>query len=425
MRQQHYRFAHQHFMQEVLRDGTGWLGRLRSEGANCLIRPWTEAGQGVAPDDMADPMGLDAKPLEHGLDGMLVILPSPNATTECYFAAVVRAADGEVRYFLAERGADGTNGTARASWVEWRQGPGGGVMRIRGQELPSITVDAFEAAIAQELGVVATAGASFGGGAAGGGAFAGVADALAGGHGAPPQPASGGAFGAPPQPPSGGAFGAASAPANGGAFGGVPSAGSASAGAFGGSVQASSPSAFGGAVKPARKKGIAGKLVGCGCLSVIGLAVVLGGVALYLEEGVNLSEPGDEVKTVTIQPNVPFSFTYKWDGTNYASSDVWAVVDGTKEGSNFRLKGKMGCARFDEPELRDVTVALSGSSYRVANRKDRGTDFTAWLRVHDDYARASSTPFKCAGMLTADQGTIKKVRLVVTQRQRPSDWIAF
>lgn len=178
-------------------------------------------------------------------------------------------------------------------------------------------------------------------------------------------------------------------------------------------------------MKPARKKGIAGKLVGCGCLSVIGLAVVLGGVALYLEEGVNLSEPGDEVKTVTIQPNVPFSFTYKWDGTNYASSDVWAVVDGTKEGSNFRLKGKMGCARFDEPELRDVTVALSGSSYRVANRKDRGTDFTAWLRVHDDYARASSTPFKCAGMLTADQGTIKKVRLVVTQRQRPSDWIAF
>lgn len=34
-------------------------------------------------------------------------------------------------------------------------------------------------------------------------------------------------------------------------------------------------------------------------------------------------------------------------------------------------------------------------------------------------------PSRCTGVVTADQGTISNVKLVVTQTQRPSDWIAF
>lgn len=386
-------------MQRVLSDPEGWLQRLRTEGGNALMAPWTEAGQGVGPSDMVDPMGLDARPMEQGLDGMLVTLPAPMAPTECYFVALLRAPDG-VRYFLAEMTSSGV------CWAEWKRAPGGGVMRIRGEDLAAPTVEAFARAIAQEAGVtpggVAPAPAA-------GGAFAGVAEGLSGGA------STGGAFGSPP---SGGAFGAVptSAQPSGGAFG--PTAG----GAFGPAQSVPSGAAFGGAAPP-KKKGMAGKAIGCGCLSIVALFVLIGGWLLYLEEGVDLSEPGDEVKTVAIQPNVPFTFTFTWDGTNYAFNEVWAVVDGTKDGRDFRLRGTMGCERFGDPKLRDVSMDLS--DYEVANKEDRGNKFSAWFRVHDEYATSSSTPFKCGGMLSADKGTIDKVKIVVTRRQRPSDWIAF
>lgn len=440
MRQQHYRFAHQVLMQEALANPAGWLDRLRSDGANALMGPWTEAGRGVGPEDVADPMGLDARPMQN-LDGYLVVLPEPADTTECYFAALVRAPDGEARYFVAERTSEASPGQPRAAWAEWRQAPVGGTMRIRGQDLPSVTPEAFEAAVAAEIGVASgAAGSAFGAtpapsGGSTGGAFAGVAEGLAGGsssggYGAPPGSPTGGAFGGAAQPSSaGGAFGAAPSPppagsATGGAFGAAaaPAAGPPAGGAFGAPAQAGAPGAFS---PPAKKKGIAGKLVGCGCLSIIGLVVLGGGLIFYLEEGVEFDEPGDEVKIVNVQPNIPFTFTYKWDGTNYASTDVWAVVDGTKDGRDFRLKGQIACARHSKPRLKDINISLDGSPYQVARREDHGKSFTAWFRVHDDYARASSKPFKCGGMITADKGTVDKVKIVVTQTQRPSDWIAF
>jgi hypothetical protein len=120
---------------------------------------------------------------------------------------------------------------------------------------------------------------------------------------------------------------------------------------------------------------------------------------------------------------LPFTVSFTWDGTNYASNDLWLVVDGTTEGGQFKVKGRAGCTRSGTPDLRDFDESLSG--YNVSNVERTGSNFTAWIRIHDEYARGSSTPFKCGGVVLPEKGTIKRAKIVVTQRQRPSDWIAF
>lgn len=155
MRQQHYRFAHQVLMNAVLRDPFAWFSAVPIRGQAMVRDAWAAAGEGLGPQDCADGSTLAIAPISPspGIDAAVITLPAPLAPTECYFIAVVRVGGNAPRYFVAERGVDGEGGVQRAYWAEWKQAPGGGIMRIRGADLPAITPDAFVgAAIAESSG---------------------------------------------------------------------------------------------------------------------------------------------------------------------------------------------------------------------------------------------------------------------------------
>jgi hypothetical protein len=153
MRAQHYRFAHQVLMADVLSDPEGSWTRLSTDGAAVLSKTWQRAAEGVPESEQIAEAGLRAAtvPSPWGSQSILVTLPPPAEPTECHQVALVRGPDGKVRYFVMEQGLEKTPGTPRAYWAEWRLSPGGGQMRIRGEDLRAVDAGAFFEAIAGEL----------------------------------------------------------------------------------------------------------------------------------------------------------------------------------------------------------------------------------------------------------------------------------
>lgn len=164
------------------------------------------------------------------------------------------------------------------------------------------------------------------------------------------------------------------------------------------------------------------KIVGCGCLSLVALVMGCGGFLLYQEEGKGLHVPDSEVASVPITPNQPFEIQFKWEGTGWVFNNIWLVVeDGKKSGGSFEIKAEVTCRTTREE---NVEVTLPG--WRVHNLENVGADgFKAWIYLADEYERSSSRPIACKGMLTPVRGTFTKGKIVVTQRQRPSDFFAF
>ncbi|MEO1271748.1 MAG: hypothetical protein AAFX99_26955, partial [Myxococcota bacterium] len=165
-----------------------------------------------------------------------------------------------------------------------------------------------------------------------------------------------------------------------------------------------------------------------GCLGMIVVMISCCGCAgylLYLEEGIPYGEPtSDEVATAKVKEGKPFKLDFEWDGVNYASHDVWLVVEGKKSDGEFQIQGSMGCTRWGDIRPREFTKSLSDYGVARVKNKSKGK-FSAWIRIYDEYSRSSSTPWSCAGTFKATQGKVSKAKLVVTQRQRPSDFMAF
>lgn len=174
---------------------------------------------------------------------------------------------------------------------------------------------------------------------------------------------------------------------------------------------------------PAQKtKSRAPLFIGCGCLSIILFVLGIGGFILYQEELRGLHVPDTEVASVPVEPDKPFKISFTWNGTGYAFNNVWLVVDeGTTSSGNFIVKGKLACGRGSRPQ--DITATLPG--YAAHNVVQKGGDaFAGWVYLGDEYERSSIRPIECGGVVKAISGTWTKGRIVVTQRQRPSDWIA-
>jgi hypothetical protein len=172
---------------------------------------------------------------------------------------------------------------------------------------------------------------------------------------------------------------------------------------------------------PLRARRPALLLLGCGAL--IGLQLFTSGCMLYYEEegrGIHVPEP--EVASVRALPDKPFAITYRWDGIGYAFNNVWLVVDeGATRGGTFEIRGTVQCSSGTP---RTITTGLSGPD--VHEREDRaGGGFSAWIYLEDEYRRSSSTPITCSGVLHPQSGLWTSARIVVTQRQRPSDFLAF
>ena len=372
MRQQHYRFAHQVLMNAVVSDPEGWWQRLSERGEVVLGPAWSAAGKDLDAADQVEPVGLSVQERADvlGLEAILITLPKPEAPNECFFIALVRRVGGPIRYFVLEKGFDSDDGIPRAFWAEWR-GAAGTTMRIRGEDIPEVTPNGFLTAIAGELEI------------------AGVDAATV------PEPRPGTDSGKHGDTSSWGAPGPYSIPPE------------------------TTPDGAGGG-----KKKLAA--MGCGgCLLVFLALAVAVGYIVYLEEGQPLGEPGEEVKTLTIKPGKPFRLRFIWDGTNYASNDIWLVVKGRKSNGAFKVGGEIGCSRSGKIRKQEIDAGLSG--YGVARKKRRGKKgrFSAWIRIHDEYARSSSRPFRCSGEIKAKKGKIESAKIVVTRRQRPSDFFAF
>lgn len=329
-------------MSAVLRDPAGWWAAAATHGNAMLQQAWAAAGEGLGPEDRADGSSLKIAPMwpAPGIEALLITLPPPQAPTECHFIALVRGAGQPPRYFVAERGIDGEGGVQRAYWAEWRLSSGG-IMRIRGADLPAISAEAFIAAAAQEC------------------------SAPPAGPGAAPWPGS-------PRP----------APL---------------------------------------KKSRAGLFIGAGCLSLFLLVASVGGYLLYQEEGRGLHVPDDEVASEIVTPDEPFKLQFKWDGTGYAFNNIWLVVDeGTTSGGRFAVRGTLSCSGGG----RSKEIAADLTGYAAHDVVMKGDAFSAWLYVHDEYHRSSSRTVECSGVLAPTTGQWTKARVVVTQRQRPSDWFA-
>lgn len=346
-------------MNAVLRDPFAWFASAAVQGNAMLHDAWNAAGAGLEPRDCADGSSLAIAPMSPapGIDAIVITMPVPMAPAECYFIAVVRVGGNAPRYFVAERGVDADGGIPRAYWAEWKQSPGGGVMRIRGADLPAITLDALlSAAIAESSSAPQNAQWQGPPGAA----------QWQGGPGAAPWPA-------------------------------------------------------GNAPAPKQKSRLP-LFLGCGCLSLFLFVASIGGFILYQEELRGLHVPDTEVTSVVVEPDKPFKVQFAWNGTGYAFNNIWLVVDeGTQSGGTFTVKGKLSCSRGSRP--RDIDAKLPG--YAAHDVEQKGGDaFSGWLYLGDEYGRSSSRPIECGGVIKPVMGTWTKGRIVVTQRQRPSDWFA-
>ena len=171
----------------------------------------------------------------------------------------------------------------------------------------------------------------------------------------------------------------------------------------------------------ARARHWVGLLVGGVFLSGI-LFFGSGCMLYYEEEGRGIHVPEPETASIPVWPDTPFAITYRWDGLNYAFNNVWLVVDEGVTGTGaFEIRGKVQCSDGTPREIK--TGLLDGD---VHEREDRpGGRFSAWIYLEDEYRRSSSTPITCSGVLHPISGTWTAARIVVTQRQRPSDLLAF
>jgi len=331
-------------MSAVLRDPSAWWAAAAAQGHAMLQQAWAAAGEGLGPQDHADGSALTLAPVypAPGVEALLITLPPPQAPTECHYIALVRVAGQPPRYFVAERGIEGEGGAQRAYWAEWGHAPGGGIMRIRGADLPAISPEAFVATVAAVC------------------------------NAAPPGPQA---------PPWQG-------------------------------VRPNTPA----------KINRVGLFLGAGCFSLVLCGLGVGGCLLYQEEGRGLHVPDTEVASVAVEPDKPFKIQFVWDGTGYAFNNVWLVVDeGTTSGASFKVKGNVSCSRGSRAE--SVDVSLTGYGAHDVERKG-GNGFSGWFYLMDEYERSSGRPIECSGVIAPSAGAWTKARIVVTQRQRPSDWFA-
>lgn len=339
-------------MHAVLRDPETWWATAQTRGLTMLRQAWVTAGQDLPVQDNAAASKLQIDHLTDvpGVEALVITLPPPEAPSECYFIALVRAPGQVPRYFVAERGVDAGGTVARAFWAEWRQAPNGSVMRIRGEDLPQIDPRALVTAAAGEC-----------------------IDA------AVPTATS-----APTTTPT-------TAPG-----------------------WTAAPTAA-----PPKQRGLARRLA----FPVILLALLAGGGWIYYQEEVRgLHIPGPEVASVAVEPGAPFTVQFKWEGQGYAFNNVWLVVDaGTRSAGDFKVRSTLRCREGGSADQRTAGLSDSG----VHNNVSTGGDgFSAWLYLGDEYRSSSSAIVECSGVIEPLAGTWSRARIVVTQRQRPSDFIA-
>jgi hypothetical protein len=164
-----------------------------------------------------------------------------------------------------------------------------------------------------------------------------------------------------------------------------------------------------------KKSNLKGCLIaGCGgCLLLMLVSCCIGGYLFYLEEGVPYDAPGEEVYRMPFTPGQPISFTYTWEGTGYAFTRYYVEAPGATPYTT-TVSGSFGCEEYGA----FVEDPVSATYYGPPDGDHEG-----WIYLTDDYRTASPAPVPCRGTLNVVP-PVPSATLVVTVRQRPSDWFS-
>lgn len=178
------------------------------------------------------------------------------------------------------------------------------------------------------------------------------------------------------------------------------------------------PAAAPAAAQPAGTKPAGTKkklwIAGCGgCLFLLLSICCCSGYVLYLEEGVSYEDPGEELERYPIGQGQPIDVHHTWEGTGYA--DLRAYVDVGDAPPGTLVEGRFKCSEYGEPQPERVSVAPS-----VGGDVPEG-----WAQMPGTYlyVRDGDT-VRCTGELRT-QPPGASLELVLTERQRPSDVLAF
>lgn len=171
-------------------------------------------------------------------------------------------------------------------------------------------------------------------------------------------------------------------------------------------------------VQPAQpKKSKKGLIIGgcTGCFLILACCCGSGGYLFYLEEGVSYSSPGEEWKSYPLTSGQPISIQETWSGTGYADIRVYVDV-GESAPPGTTVEGTFDCSEYAAPNPQAVYLMDDGfGGDEVPDGWRHVSD--VWLYVRDGGS------FSCAGTLTVDPPA-PNARLVLTERQRPSDWLS-
>lgn len=160
------------------------------------------------------------------------------------------------------------------------------------------------------------------------------------------------------------------------------------------------------------------KLLGCGCLVLLGSSAVvcgLGGYLLYLENGVDLSDTAatEEFASVPLVPGQEVTLTIAGGGAHSTRNAIWLVgTDPLPPGLD--VGGEYACeeSSYGERSMQELYT------YRGP---DSGHPEWQYLTDYFGYSY-SGAPIRCRFRVTTSV-PIPGARLVVTRLVRPSDWV--
>jgi hypothetical protein len=114
MRQHLYNFAHRVLPHDVHEEPSLWGIISSDRAASYLQMRWAQAAEGTDPQPAKGLIWIEPVVVA-GITIRVIRMPPPESAAEAYYAAIARAPDGTLRYFVAERGSSGN-----AFMAEWR-----------------------------------------------------------------------------------------------------------------------------------------------------------------------------------------------------------------------------------------------------------------------------------------------------------------
>lgn len=160
------------------------------------------------------------------------------------------------------------------------------------------------------------------------------------------------------------------------------------------------------------------RILGCGCVSVLGFCAVLcgtGGYLFYLEEGVDLEDTAgtEEIVSVPLVPGQIAEFEIPPGNGSSTRNAIWLVGQGPLP-PGLDVHGRYSCddSSYGEPRMETLYTYPTYRAHPPPEWK--------YLTSHYGYSYRRE-PIRCRFDLTTTVPVIG-ARLVVTRLTRPSDW---